>query len=349
MWSVVYDFIPSLLVMHALVVTAQPQQNHSPVSTMIISLVTFVTLYQSQVMGFFLTTSRPGKVTVAPGDKVTLFCAVDDDYEWCKFYNPGGQFCDFEWKRRKGNITMQECQFAGRVEFHGAYDDRECGITFTAGMQDTGTWKCELEEYVFLSSRGAGRIVTAEMKVKVQKITTTTTTTKRTTTRRTTTRTTTSTESLIQKWQTSTMPTTPIITTTKASPTTESLSSNTSTIEMQKESDIIANNTIKTSNEAPKAVPQINQGANDKEEKSSMVVIGVSIVILILILSIASMAGFFIYRRRSVVKEGAVVYDNRSKTEPGSQAVTNISFLDDDGDTTNLHEFFPPNLQTKPS
>ena len=109
-------------------------------------------------MGFFLTTSRPGKVTVAPGDKVTLFCAVDDDYEWCKFYNPSGQFCDFEWKRRKGNITMQECQFAGRVimgmscvccfctnvfqvKFHGAYDDRECGITFTAGMQDTGTWK----------------------------------------------------------------------------------------------------------------------------------------------------------------------------------------------------------------
>ena len=113
-WQELYDFIPSLLVMHAQVVTAQPQQNHNPVSTMI-SLVIFLTWYQGLVMGFFLTTSRPGKVTVAPGDKVTLFCAVDDDYEWCKFYNPSGQFCDFEWKRRKGNITMQECQFAGRV------------------------------------------------------------------------------------------------------------------------------------------------------------------------------------------------------------------------------------------
>ena len=50
-----------------------------------------------------------------------------------------------------------------------------------------------------------------------------------------------------------------------------------------------------------------------------------------------------------MVKEGAVVYDNRSKTEPGSQAITNISFLDDEGDNTNLHEFFPPNLQAKPS
>merc|ERR1712013_171008 len=319
------------------------------VSTMI-SLVIFLTWYQGLVMGFFLTTSRPGKVKVAPGDKVTLFCAVDDDYEWCKFYNPSGQFCDFEWKRRKGNITMQECQFAGRVKFHGAYDDRECGITFTAGMQDTGTWKCELEEYVFLSSRGAGRVVTAEMEVKVQKITTTTTTT-RTTSRRTTTilrRTTTSTESLIQKWQTSTKVTTTITTTTRASPitstTTESISPNTSTTESDKKQ----RNTVNNSNETPKAVPQINKEADNKQEGSSMLVIGVSIFIIILILSTVSLAGFFIYRRRSVVKEGAVVYDN-SKTEPGSQAVTNISFLDDDGDTSNLHEFFPPNLQIKSS
>ena len=69
----------------------------------------------AQVQGFLITSSRPGQVTVAPGEEVTLFCAVDDDYEWCKFYHPGGQFCDFEWKRRKGNITMQECQLAGRV------------------------------------------------------------------------------------------------------------------------------------------------------------------------------------------------------------------------------------------
>ena len=83
--------------------------------TTMIYLFIFLSLYQSHTIGFFLTTSRPGKVTVAPGEKVTLFCAVDDDYEWCKFYNPSGQFCDFEWKRRKGNITTQECQLADKV------------------------------------------------------------------------------------------------------------------------------------------------------------------------------------------------------------------------------------------
>ena len=70
----------------------------------------------------------------------------------------------------------------------------------------TVVFRCEIEEYVLFSSRGAGRVRTAQMKVKVQTPTTTTTRTitLRTTTFRTTTtnRTTTSTESLIKKWQT---------------------------------------------------------------------------------------------------------------------------------------------------
>ena len=54
-------------------------------------------------------------ILVTPGHTVTLFCAVDDDYEWCKFYHPSGTFCDFEWKRSKKNITMQECALHDRV------------------------------------------------------------------------------------------------------------------------------------------------------------------------------------------------------------------------------------------
>ena len=46
---------------------------------------------------------------VSPGARVKLFCAVDDDYEYCKFISPQQQVCDFEWKRSKGNITMQTC------------------------------------------------------------------------------------------------------------------------------------------------------------------------------------------------------------------------------------------------
>ena len=29
----------------------------------------------------------------------------------------------------------------GQVSFHGKYNDRECGISFTAGEEDSGVWK----------------------------------------------------------------------------------------------------------------------------------------------------------------------------------------------------------------
>ena len=98
-------------------------------------------LLASSSSAFLITEAEPGLVLVSPGEKVTLFCAVDDDYEWCKFYHPSGEFCDFEWKRSEGNITMQECGLGDRVAFHGKYDDKECGITFTAREGDTGIWK----------------------------------------------------------------------------------------------------------------------------------------------------------------------------------------------------------------
>merc|ERR1719347_1578965 len=102
------------------------------------------------------------------GFLITKAEPVDDHYEWCKWFHPGGQFCDFEWKRNEDNITMQECDLHDRVAFHGKYDDKECGITFTAQQQDTGLWRCEIEEYVRGWSRGAGTLQTAVLNVTVQ-------------------------------------------------------------------------------------------------------------------------------------------------------------------------------------
>ena len=88
-----------------------------------------------------ITKAESGVLVVAPGDRVTLFCAVDDDYEWFKFYHPSGEFCDFEWKRSENNITMQECWLQGRVEFYGEYEKKECGVAFRAEEGDTGVWR----------------------------------------------------------------------------------------------------------------------------------------------------------------------------------------------------------------
>ena len=103
---------PNLLSELQYVVTRLGDSLQIPPVTRRIYLLLLIVGYSS---GFLITSSRPGQITVAPGDKVTLFCAVDDDYEWCKFHHPDGKFCDFEWKRRKGNITMQECQLAGKL------------------------------------------------------------------------------------------------------------------------------------------------------------------------------------------------------------------------------------------
>ena len=69
--------------------------------------------------GFLISSAEPGVILVTPGATVTLSCTVDDDYEWCKFYHPSGEFCDFEWKRNEGNITMQECVLSERVRIIG--------------------------------------------------------------------------------------------------------------------------------------------------------------------------------------------------------------------------------------
>ena len=64
----------------------------------------------TQVSAFLIIDAEPGVVIKAPGDVVKLFCAVDDDYEYCKFISPdNNKICDFEWKRSEGNITMQQC------------------------------------------------------------------------------------------------------------------------------------------------------------------------------------------------------------------------------------------------
>merc|ERR1712062_10087 len=120
------------------------------------------------------------------------------------WHSPTNKMCDFEWKRHHDNITMQECPLNEnheKISFYGKYDDRTCGISFIATAEDTGIWKCEVEEYVWGGGRNSGRKVFATMNVTVQATTTrsppppsttttstiTTTTTKTTTTSTTTT------------------------------------------------------------------------------------------------------------------------------------------------------------------
>jgi len=307
--------------------------------------------------GFMITTSRPDQITVMAGKTVTLFCEVDADYEWCKFYHPTGKFCDFEWKRSKGNITMQECQMENKVQFHGAYDDRECGITFTAAYGDSGTWKCEIEEYVFLSSRGAGSVRSAEMKVNVEIPTSSTRTTKMKPTTSLTTKTTTTSTSTKRRTSTTTPPamtqsetSTSIITTSEEPETTTTHVDGKTTI-----TTFISEvkDTSKDSEDNPTAHPRVdNDVTNNTPEDMSIIPIIVSVVIIIIII-IAIVIGvlYYLHRKKTNASVPAVAYDKEDKmssqhTDLDKNSITNITFLANNADRTNLHEFFPPKLTT---
>ena len=83
--------------------------------TAVARMIFLLSLILGYSSGFQITSFWPGHITVFPDEKVTLNCVVDEAYEWCKFFHPNGKFCDFEWKRSQSNITMQECQLAGKV------------------------------------------------------------------------------------------------------------------------------------------------------------------------------------------------------------------------------------------
>merc|ERR1712038_1679993 len=143
----------------------------------------------SSASSFLIIDAEPGLVVVQPGDVVRLSCVVDSDYEYCMWHSPTNKMCDFEWKRHHNNITMQDCPLNEnheKISFHGKYDDRTCGISFIATPEDTGTWKCEVEEYVWGGSRNSGRKVFATMNVTVQATTTRSPTPPSTTTKPTT-------------------------------------------------------------------------------------------------------------------------------------------------------------------
>jgi len=287
-------------------------------------IVTVILMMIQSCQGFMITKAEPGVVVVSPGERVTLFCAVDDHYEWCKWFHPGGQFCDFEWKRSEGNITMQECALHERISFHGAYDDKECGITFTATDQDTGLWKCEIEEYVTGWSRGSGRLRTAVMNVTVQSPTpppsppTTSPTT-------------------------SLASSTPDVTTisTKGAATNTELSSTTPESSTSKSNDNVAEDS-----ETPEAEPQVDEIQDTKAGSSSSALISVVVVLIVIVILIS---GAVYYRRRRSSSPASAVYEKEArtsddKTDMVRNSSSNITFRSGNAEKSNLHEYFPPDL-----
>jgi len=278
--------------------------------------------------GFLITRVDPGVTTVKPGDSISMLCVVDSSYEYCKWTNPQAQICDFEWKRAIGNITTQECHgsFKEKAVFYGKYDDRECGITIeSATSQDDGIWRCEVEEYVFLGSRGSGARRTGEIQVNVRNPTPAPTTTRSTTAElpfpiRTST-------SKAAKATTQRVPTT---TTTTTTTTQEMTSSRLPDPQPQPKSSLAPN----SASEDPEASPSVQE---DRETGGSSAGV-VGGVLLALIIALAAVGGVFYYRRR---KERVPIVNYATAAD---NANTGITIHSDRDQNTNFHEYFPPNM-----
>merc|ERR1711963_506904 len=265
---------------------------------------------------FLLTRVDPGKVTVQPGEGVNLLCVVDSDYEFCKWVSPRDKYCDFEWKRASGNITTQDCQIADKVSFHGRYNDRECGIRInSASVEDTGTWRCEVEQYVFLGSRGSGAVRKSDIEVTVEASTTAAPTTSTTSTRVPSTK----------KPRTTATTTTEKVTTKS---TTQEVTSTKLPQPQQPKSSMAPNS------EDPEASPSVQE--DQESGGSSAGVVGG--VLLALLVAVAAVFGVFYYRRR---KERVPIVNYATAADTANTGIT----IHSEGDqNTNFHEYFPPNM-----
>ena len=142
-----------------------------PVLAIILAMVIQTNSFNLQISEDFITVSH--------GQQFLLSCQADSSYEFCKFRSPGGQFCDFEWKRSVWNVTQADCAgLEDRVTFAGSYEDHECALIVDgAAESDQGLWTCEVESYVLGGGRGSGSLRIGEFNVVIPATTITTTTT----------------------------------------------------------------------------------------------------------------------------------------------------------------------------
>ena len=111
--------------------------------------------------GFSLISYEPssGSAETQVGWPLELWCNVDDWWEWCSFTNLiSNKSCEFQWRYGPDNVTVNRCDFEGRYEFLGDYNNYKCGIRiYNIGTADAGPWTCDLEEWNrAVTVRGSG-------------------------------------------------------------------------------------------------------------------------------------------------------------------------------------------------
>merc|ERR1712135_278344 len=115
---------------------------------------------------------------VEEGSNVNLTCQTSRAFEYCTWSHKDKE-CKFEWKQFSSQVEKQDdCTMDynlsnsnsshtfPRVSFKGDYHKYECTIqVVNITTEDEGTWKCEVESYVFGPFRGTVKTKTISMNV----------------------------------------------------------------------------------------------------------------------------------------------------------------------------------------
>lgn len=273
---------------------------------------------------FLITKVDPGILVAEPGHTVSLLCAVDDHWEWCRFTSPADTFCDFEWKLSKNNVTMQVCDMATRIEFAGSYDKKECGITIhSLEPRDSGIWTCHLEEYVLFGGRGSGRTAEESISVSVRASTTPPPTV---------------------------VSTTPLPTTMTTPPSAVSTATPKDYEDFKETVDHEETKLFELpADRVPEPVPQVNKAPLEDDSSAVSTTIGVIIAVIIIVLGALGVMYFRRRRLRQPDRGAAVVFEQEARSVGDQKTIvpgTRIAQVRTGGSqgSPDLHEFFPPVL-----
>lgn len=164
-------------------------------------------------------------------------------------------------------------------------------------------------------SRGAGRIQTAQMNVTVQVPTTT--------------------AALPKTTPESTTSSVPALKTTEVS--IKEISTKEQATEKAEEKEDIE--------ESPTAVPQVDE-ENIEKAGSSSTIIGIFVILIVIVVAVS---GALYYRKRRNSSAATAVYEREARAQhdqttmvPGTES--NIKFHSNNGEKSNLHEYYPPSL-----
>ena len=97
----------------------------------------------------FFVMRKYSEISTDYGKSAVLNCSSNSPYEYCTLIHDT-DICQMEYKSRKNQVKLINCDFLARMKLIGNLSNNECAIELqNVSGKDAGVWKCIMEEYKF--------------------------------------------------------------------------------------------------------------------------------------------------------------------------------------------------------